>query len=949
MLPAPYAEFRKRLGDFIPEENIYTDPLQTLAYGTDASFYRLIPKIVVDTNTEAEVIGILRLASRMNVPVTFRAAGTSLSGQAVTDSVLVRLSDWTGFAIFDDAKKIRLEPGIIGSHANRLLAEFGRKIGPDPASIDSCKIGGILANNASGMCCGVAENSYKTLHSLRVIMHDGTVLDTAEDKSRAAFMRSHGDLLEGLSALRDKVVENKPLAALIRKKFKIKNTTGYSLNALVDFKDPFQILQHLLVGSEGTLGFISEVTYRTVVEHPHKASALMLFPDIRSACEATQILKKQPVAAVELMDRAALRSVEDKPGMPEILRELDDSAASLLVETRAGEESVLNEQIEAVVEALRDIPCVTPHSFTAVTEEFTKLWNIRKGLFPAVGAVRETGTSVIIEDVAFPMEKLADATLELQALFAKHGYTEAIIFGHALEGNLHFVFTPDMNDPAEVARYRTFMDEVCSMVAEGYKGSLKAEHGTGRNMAPFVEMEWGREAYALMKEIKALFDPKGILNPGVILNEDKDIHVKNLKPLPAADPIVDKCIECGFCEPVCPSRDLSFTPRQRIVGIREISRAEAAHEDIRHRKSLRREYDYLGEVTCATDGLCAMRCPVGINTGSFIKEYRARQRGGVSRKAAAWTAEHFETTERLARTALSAADTMHGILGTKNMTAAAKGLRAASFDAIPLWNEQMPTPAGRLDPICLDPNAPSKAVYFPACISRAMGPARGDRRDDLQHITVSLLRKAGWEVVFPADMHSLCCGQPYESKGFPEQAERKARELDAALLAATGDGELPVICDTSPCLYRMRETLDSRLKLYEPVEFVLEHLASGLDFTKLDRRIALHITCTARKMNLDAKFMDLAGRCAAEVIVPEDIFCCGFAGDRGFSQPELKASALRRLREQVDHCDAGYSTSRTCEIGLSLHGGIPYRSILYLVDEATTRAADKLADRKKLG
>ena len=936
MLPTVYQTFLNELLEFIPRQRIYTDALRTLAYGTDASFYRLNPKMVVDADTEEEVVALLKLANRHNLPVTFRAAGTSLSGQAVSDSILVRIGDnWRRYAIFDNAGKVRLQPGLIGSHANRVLAEFGKKIGPDPASIDTCKIGGIVANNASGMCCGVAENSYKTLHALRIVLADGTTLDTADDKSRAAFSRSHGHILNGLSALRERILANKPLAERITRKFKIKNTTGYSLNALVDFADPYDILQHLLVGSEGTLAFISEVTYRTVTEHAHKASALVLFPTIRDACEATIILRGEPVSAVEMMDRAALRSVQDKPGMPEGLAALGDNAAALLVETRAHGKEELDAQIARITASIGTIPKLDEVAFTALPEAFGKLWNVRKGLFPAVGAVRKVGTTVIIEDVAFPIARLADATLELQDLFVKHGYSEAIIFGHALEGNLHFVFTQDFNTQEEVDRYRIFMDDVATMVVDRYEGSLKAEHGTGRNMAPFVEMEWGHDAYVLMREIKSLLDPRGLLNPGVIINEDAEAHIRNLKPLPPAHDVVDKCIECGFCEPICPSREVTFTPRQRIVSWREIRRMEDGPAKTALYKELFAGYAHFGNATCATDGLCATRCPVGINTGTFIKDLRASLVTPTQDKAATWVANHFGGVCRTVSTTLTAVDLLHKLVGTGLMEKGAHVLRVASLKRAPLWNRAMPTGAS-FTTATAGRNASRKVVYFPSCIARTMGPARNEEeRDPLPQKTINLLLKAGYEVLFPAKLGDLCCGQPFESKGFKAQADMKAKELGAALLQVSQDGAIPVLCDTSPCLYRMRETLDKRLKLYEPIEFVLEHLADHLDFNPVGRTVAIHTTCTARKLGLEAKFRKLAERCAEQVVVPDDVFCCGFAGDKGFNQPEVNASALKELRRQVEHCEEGYSTSRTCEIGLSLHGKIPYRNILFLVDEVT--------------
>lgn len=938
MLPVEYNNFHQAIQKNIPKENIITDPLRTITFGTDASFYRLIPKIVINVEHEKEVQLILRQANKYRLPVTFRAAGTSLSGQAITDSILVRLgTGWDKFRVFDNAGKIQLQPGIIGSQANRILAEFGKKIGPDPASIDSAKIGGILANNASGMCCGTEENSYKTLDTMRIILADGTVVDTGEDKSRAEFARSHATLLDQLSSLRDQVLADEELTDRIRYKFKIKNTTGYSLNALLDFDDPFEIMQHLMIGSEGTLGFIADVVYKTVVEHPHKASALILYPDVKSACQAIPLLQNQPVAAAELMDRAALASVEGQEGMPEYLSELGSAVTALLVETRAESEQQLQTQITEVSDAISELPTVRPIEFTPIAEEYTALWKIRKGLFPAVGAVRETGTTVIIEDVAFPAEHLADASLDLQNLFKKYNYTEAIIFGHALDSNLHFVFTQDFSIEKEVIRYRDFMDEVVKLVVERYDGSLKAEHGTGRNMAPFVEKEWGEAAFKLMQAIKKIFDPLGLLNPGVILNEDLEAHVKNLKPLPATHELVDKCIECGFCEPVCPSKDLTFTPRQRIVGRREISRQMAALAKPGYVKKLTKAYQYPGKDTCAADSLCSTRCPVGIDTGKLIKSLREEANGKLGNTVADWVAENFGGIAKTISATLNSVDAVHKMTGTRFMEVSSQAARTATLDKLPLWNREMPKGSPKIKKEPINSSNPLQIVYFPSCASRAMGgPARGEtERIALPQKTGSLLKKAGYEIIYPEGLDRLCCGQAFESKGFLEQADGKSKELSDALLAVSGNGELPILCDTSPCLYRMRNTLDDRLTLYEPIEFVLSHLMTRLKFTKQDVKIAIHPTCSTRKMGLEGKLKELAKACASEVVMPDDVYCCGFAGDRGFNFPELNSSALKELKEHVCTCDAGYSTSKTCEIGLSLHADIPYKSILYLVDEAT--------------
>jgi D-lactate dehydrogenase len=940
MLTGKYGTLYQSLSGIIPKDRLFHDDLRTLACGTDASFYRLIPKLVVRVESEDDVRLVLSETKKLDLPLTFRAAGTSLSGQSISDSVLVMLGpSWSRFTVRDDGARISLQPGVVGAHANSYLAPFGRKIGPDPASINSAMIGGIAANNASGMCCGTAQNSYRTLASMKIIFADGAMLDTADAISREDFGRSHRALLERLDQLARRVKSDTTLADRIRRKFKMKNTTGYSLNALVDFADPIDALQHLMIGSEGTLGFIAEITYNTVPDHPHKASALMLFPDVAASCRAVAILKSCPVEAVELMDRASLRSVEDKKGMPAYLKQLDARAASLLVESRAASRDGLLGNIREILAAIADVGTVRPVEFTEIPDEFALLWNIRKGLFPSVGAMRKTGTTVIIEDVAFPVPRLAEATLDLQALFNKHGYHDAIIFGHALEGNLHFVFKQDFNSASEVERYRAFIDDVTGMVVKKYDGSLKAEHGTGRNMAPFVELEWGADAYEIMREIKNIFDPEGLLNPGVILNSDPLAHVKDLKPLPAAHPIIDTCIECGFCEVQCPSRNLTLTPRQRIVVYREIENLRRTNADIQRLEVLSSMYDYFGNQTCATDGLCATSCPVEIDTGKLIKDLRLRHISPGADRLASLVAGNMSAVTAIMRVSLTMIHRIHRLTGTAFMSRASSLMRKLSGNRIPLWNPFMPKGAAGVQLPAPARDARPAVVYFPTCINRTMGPARGEEQEpSLTTLAVELLRKAGYTVVFPEDLSNLCCGMAFASKGFKAQGDRKAKELEKALLKASRNGELPILVDMSPCLYRMKETFTPGLQLYDPAQFTLEHLADRLTFARLPETVAIHTTCSAEKMGLAGTLKKVAGLCAESVVVPQRIGCCGWAGDRGFTYPELNASALSELRSSLpQECATGYSTSRTCEIGLSLHSGIHYRSILYLVDRCTRR------------
>jgi len=937
MMELDYQQLENKLAERLEKTQIFTEEAQCLAYGTDASFYRLMPKMVLRLKSLEEVIFSIKACAELSIHCTFRAAGTSLSGQAVSDSVLLTLSDdWRGHRILDDGNKITLQPGVIGADANKYLAPFGRKIGPDPASINACKIGGIAANNASGMCCGTAQNTYRTVDSMKLVFADGTYLDTASEESISDFKTNQAELIAGIESLSEEVKNNSELAQRIRHKYRLKNTTGYALNSLVDYSDPIEVLKHLMVGSEGTLGFIAEITYNTVVEHPYKASALIVFKDIEEASLAVTALAKDPVSAVEMMDGRAMRSVADKPGMPGFIAQLDLQAGTLLIESRAGDQVTLDRQCATVMETVSQFKVIESVDFTSDAGMVATLWGIRKGMFPAVGAVREVGTSVVIEDVAFPVENLAAGVHDLQDLFDQFNYDEAIIFGHALEGNLHFVFTQGFESEDEIKRYGDFMDAVAQLVAIKYKGSLKAEHGTGRNMAPYVELEWGKDGYALMERIKKIFDPKGILNPGVIINEDTHSHLKNLKPMPKADELVDRCIECGFCEPVCPSRTLSLSPRQRIVLYRELQRRESAGEK-QGSAALSKVFDYQGVDTCAATGLCAERCPVGINTGNLMKQLRTARYKKYT-PIARWTANHFSTTTKFVRAGLKTNAVAQKVLGNKVVGNIVNGTHHLTAGKTPIWMPEIPTAnSNGVEKNSISTGGDKKVVYFPSCASRTMGQ-QADNKDQrsLTQVTESLIAKAGFEVIIPAGLNDQCCGMPYDSKGMVDLAKQKAKQLEDALWQASEQGKWPVLMDTSPCAKRSIEEFTHPLEVLEPTAFVRKYLLDNLTISPTQETVMLHITCSARRMGLENSMLELAKACASDVIVPEHIQCCGWAGDKGFTTPELNAAALKELKDQVpDNCTRGFSNSRTCEIGLSHHSGIPYQSILYLLDEVS--------------
>lgn len=978
-------DFLSAIYEFVPCAQVYTDELRTLAWGTDGSFYRMTPQMVIRAENEQQVSHIVQVCSRYKISYTFRAAGTSLSGQSCTDSVLIVAGKhWEDYEVSPDHSSIRMQPGLVGSRVNRILKPFGRLLPPDPASVNSAMIGGIVNNNASGMNCGVHANSDNMLISARIVLADGTILDTGNKESRDSFRSSHSEFLARIESLRDKVRANKQLSELISYKYSIKNVTGLNIRPLIAYDDPFDIIAHSIVGSEGTLAFLSEVNMRTLHDYPYKASAMVYFLTMKESCNAVVKLKqlKGPkediemsaedlmVKSAEMLDYLSLASVDD-PVYLQYKKDVDagkidgvepgdyHNLTAILTETKAITQEELHSQIDAIMAVLSEFELYQPAEFTEDPAVYGKYWAIRSGIFPAVGGMRPKGTSCLIEDVAFHIEDLPEATVKLQKLIAAHGYSDACIYGHAFEGNYHFILNQSFQSQEEIARYASMMKDVAKLVVEEYHGSLKAEHGTGRNMAPFVKYEWGAEAYEVMKELKNIFDPEGLLNKGVIFNDDPDCFIKHLKPLPVLGfdysqlPDTDsakemaegvkkanKCIECGFCEVNCVTCGLTLSSRMRIAVQREISRleAEGGSVNLSRADNLRKQYKYYGDASCAADGLCATSCPMKINTGDvthIIRELNM-QHNTLGRCVGDNAAKYLSRCKEFIRLVLTVADIAHDILGTVRMTNITSLIHRVG---LPLWTPAMPKAIQQPKENTLSKlNTELKVVYFPSCLNQTMGLAKGAPvKNSLVDEMCQLLNKAGFEVVFPENMKNLCCGQIWESKGMVDIADRKTRELEEALWEASNHGEYPVLCDQSPCLHRMRKLI-TRMKLFEPVEFIMTYLKDRLDFHPIDRRIAVHITCSTREMGLANQLVALAKLCSNNVLVPEEIGCCAFAGDKGFTHPEVNKYALRKLRPQIEeqHIEVGYSNSRTCEIGLQTNSGIPYISIAYLVNECTT-------------
>lgn len=932
----------RSLKSALSRDSIFNNLISRYAYSRDAGFYRMLPSLVIKAQTIDDVSAVFQYASRSKRSVVFRAGGTSLSGQAVSDDILVEVrKGWRDLEVLEGGQYIKLEPGVVATRANKYLEPHGYRIGPDPGSIRSALMGGIVANNASGIGSGIHANSYQTLAGMKIVLTSGLILDTADPDARTQLRSQAPHIHDGLIGLRDKIRASKDLSSRIAHKYKLKNTMGYSLNSFLDHDDPLEILAHLMVGSEGTLGFIAGVTLKTVPLCQHKSTAFILLSSILDAAKLVPKLKRAGTSALEIMDESALRAVQHLPGLPiDKHMVIGPDSAALLIEFEDNDPSRLNAKVAAAIQILKENhPNMNPQFFSD-PQQRDKLWKIRRELGPHHAATRRAGTTVLSEDVCFKVKDLAKAIKDLQELFRAHGYEDAVIFGHAGDGNLHFKLSLDLDEPRELATYSSFIGRLVDLVLDKYDGSLKAEHGTGRNMAPFLKREWGGEAYGIMREIKALLDPNSILNPDVLLSSDDQIHLKHIKPIPQVDEIIDPCIECGLCEPVCPSEDFTLTPRQRIVVLREM---ETASNEGRSRllNRLGKAYRFQGVSSCAADSLCALSCPVGIDTGKMMKKMRSQRHGALSRMISKSTQRHFAVTSATARVGLRVLTPLRVALKNQALGSWLTRLNKITRGVLPVFSQHLKAASGVL-PL---PTKVVDVIYYPSCLTRMLIDPGSDGLATSDTFT-KILKAADLGFEYPQKVTDLCCGLSYSSKGYSEAGLNAAIQTTEMLWLSSREGRIPIVMDASPCSKHMQEYEQilsgvhlarwRALKIYDMVEYLHDVVLDRSSFWHVKEKVALHISCSTQHMGLEGKLKTIASRCAKEVVVPIDSGCCGFAGDRGLLVPGLTSSATLMESQELSSINAEgyYSTSRTCEIGMSQATGKTYESILSLVYEA---------------
>ncbi len=937
---------RSELIGLLGEERVLARAIDLIAYASDASPYRRIPAVVVMAHDAGDVGKVLAYARSTGIAVNFRGGGTSLNGQAQTDGIMIDVRRWfSAVKVEGNGERVRLKGGTLLGLANRLLERHGFKLGPDPASKDIATIGGVIANNSGGMRCGVSWDPYSTVESMTLVLASGTVVDTAQPDAEQRFAAAEPELAAGLLALREELLADATLTERVRRKYEIKNVTGYRLCAFLDADTPLEIFRRLVVGSEGTLAFIAEAVMRTRPEPAHTTLAWAHFPSIDSASAAVPALVAAGARATELMVAPALIAAAwSLPGLPEHWRELPPDSAALIIEFAGDDEQQLDAGEAAAERALAEHDLIGPARFSREHEEIEMAWRVREGLFGLVGRLRMPGSALIIEDVCVRPERIAECARDLQDLLAKHGFLVGVA-GHASAGNLHFQLTPDFSKPEDVERYEAFMGELVTLILDKYDGSLKSEHGTGVNMAPYVEREWGEKATAMMWRVKELADPHRVLNPGVVLNRDPAIHLKHLKTQPEIEQVANHCVECGFCEPVCPSRNATTTPRQRIVVRREMARQPEGSPVY---EALIADYEHDAIQTCAADGSCLGACPVAIDTGELVKEFRRREHGEREEAVALAVAKRYAALERGARGGLAGARLAERI-GVHETLAKVPELirRRVSSELVPTLPPGLPAPASPRLPASERMGA--AAVYLPACLNRIFGNPPGcESERSLPEALLAVSARAGVPMWIPDDVAGHCCATPWSSKGYRRGQDFMASKTAASLWRWSDGGRLPVVIDATSCAQGLAEDVGARLgdeererfaqiEILDSIAWVHDRVLPGVTITEKVSSAAVHPTCSTERMGLRHKLEAIARELAEEVFIPPGSSCCGMAGDRGLLHPELPASALRdEAAALAEHPVSEHLCSnRTCEIALQQATGASYASFVLLAERLT--------------
>jgi FAD/FMN-containing dehydrogenase/Fe-S oxidoreductase len=805
------------------------------AYAVDASIYRIPPQAVVLVESEDDIAMTIGYTRSRGIPLTPRAAGTNLTGSAIGSGIILDVSRLNRILeVNREERWARVQPGIVLAELNKQLSSQGLLFGPDPSSGDMCKLGGMIANNSSGPHTLRYGSVKDNIRSLRLCLSSSSWI---EARSYALDDPTFERLLAEIPALRDVLVLTQAHADLIASKRPTvsKNSCGYNLFGLADglAQGSFD-LQKLFVGSEGTLGVVSEATLTLVDKPKATLTALIHFQSLEEIGEAVpRLLKLQP-SALEVMDANTLNLIgRGTHGIPA------NAAATLLVELDADSLEIdLREQADAMAAICRPYKLASELTLAFDAERREQLWKARKALYPTLYRFDPKKKPInFVDDVVVPAERISELIRYLEDFFDGQQVPVAI-FGHIGNGNAHIVPLLDVNDRGDFEKMVSAYRDIHTTVLNRFGGSICGEHGDGRVRAEFVKQMFGEELYGLFVQVKKSFDPENVLNPGIKLSETSFTeHIDYTR-------LSKSCATCAKCNSVCPVYDVFQSEDMSSRGWFEIVTSK--------------EYSYLNSKrvveACLNCKSCRTICPAGVDVSDLILQKRAehpnRLAGWIFKQQA--RGDVFESILRLlARTQRIwdrplARRLIEGITAPI-MKALAPTARLPRDLVLPRFaSRHLRQRYANLIPNGTDRSRAKAVAYFHGCAANYFDDGVGDA-------VIDVLKKHGVEPALPPQR---CSGTPIQTYGHVDLVREGARfnlkSLSSYETIVTGCASCTLMLKDYPTLFPDGAERQQAEALAKKVVHISEFVARSPQHPPManadgtTKRVTYHSSCHLR-------------------------------------------------------------------------------------------------------
>ncbi|MDH2416017.1 FAD-binding and (Fe-S)-binding domain-containing protein [Nocardioides sp. CER19] len=925
----------ERLRDRVDGEVLF-DAGTRAAYSTDASNFRQVPLGVVTPRTVEAAAEAVAVCRELGVPVVSRGGGTSLAGQGTNAAVVLDFSQHCNRLLSVDAEHRRcvVEPGIVLDDLNRQLEPTGLRFGPEPATHPNCTLGGMIGNNSCGATAQRTGKVVDNIASLDVLLHDGTrfTCGPTSDEECAEIAAGNDRRAELYRALRDLRDEN---LALIRTRYpKIpRRVSGYNLDSLLP-EHGFDVAG-LLVGSESTLVTVLRAELKLVPRVKERTLVVLGFPDIAKAADAVPAIVEHGPIALEGVDHYLIHDEQMKGMNKQGVHELPKGSGFLMVQfggdTSAEADAHAHDMLHALGETEHD-PDVVFYDDPAREDE---LWQVREaGLGATAHVPHKRDTFEGWEDSAVPPERLGDYLRDLRSLYDEFGYaddTGPALYGHFGQGCVHTRIPFDLYSTEGVASYRRFLERAADLVVS-YGGSLSGEHGDGQTRGELLPKMFGQDVVALFGEVKRVFDPHDLMNPGKVVHPSPlDAHLRlgglwspqQHQQLHFAFPqdggsfseAANRCVGVGKCRKLvneggtvmCPSYQVTREERHSTRGrSRLLFEMLDGHGDGPIKDGWRSEEVLDALDLCLACKGCKSDCPANVDMATYKAEFLAHHYRHRLRPRADYAMGFLPDLARAVE--------RFGLARTVNALTSIPWVRRAATRAAGLEDRHVPTFATQtLQQWWAERSAgggPRPAVsrgsvlLWPDTFTNRFHPEVG-------RAAVAVIEDAGWTVTMPSE--PLCCGLTWISTGQLTTAKKRLRRTVAALAPHVRAGGLVVGLEPS-CTTVFRSDAAELLSENQDVHRLRDHTVTlaelltqhspGWEPPRLDGTHGLaQVHChqhAVLRWDADADLLSQAGADIEHL----DSGCCGLAGNFGFtaghggvSQALAEQTLVPRLRE----------------------------------------------------